>query len=53
MAVAQEPSHLYVFLLSLLAIPFWARAAVARGLGLAIFAFTALSLILDGSTQPY
>jgi hypothetical protein len=48
MAVAQEPSHLYLFVLSLLAIPFWTRAAGARRLAPAIFAFTALSLIFDG-----
>lgn len=48
-AVAREPSHAVLLLLSIAAFPLWFRAAASRRLGHAIFGFVALSLLVEGN----
>ncbi|HUA07923.1 MAG TPA: hypothetical protein VMA98_01530 [Candidatus Acidoferrales bacterium] len=49
LSVAWEPSHAVILLLALAAMPLWFRAAASRRLGSALFAFIALSLLLEGN----
>lgn len=49
LAVAAEPSHLVLLILSLAAGPLWFRAAASRRLGQAVFGFIALSLLVEGN----
>ncbi len=49
LALAGEPVHLCLLALSLGAIPLWLRAARSRQLGLAIFAFIAVTLLAEGN----
>jgi hypothetical protein len=47
-AVAKEPSHLALFAVALIAMPFWFRAAGTRRLAQALVAFVGVSLLADG-----
>jgi hypothetical protein len=49
LSVACEPSHAVILLLAVAATPLWFRAAASRRLGHALFAFIALSLLLEGN----
>lgn len=49
LALAREPAHLTLLVLSIAAIPLWLRAARARRLGLAIFGFVAVTLLTEGN----
>jgi hypothetical protein len=48
-SVACEPTHTVILLLAVAATPLWFRAAASRRLGHALFAFIALSLLLEGN----
>jgi hypothetical protein len=49
LSVAREPSHVVILLVAVAATPLWFRAAASRRLGHALFAFIALSLLLEGN----